>query len=73
MGQLVVDASIVMAWLFDDEEPRADGVLGRIAEAGPSGSAPAPLEAAREGPPSTNRRSWSNKPAADLYGVSTLT
>ena len=35
MSRLVVDASIVMAWLFDDEEePRADGVLEHLKEAG---------------------------------------
>ena len=33
MSGLVVDASVVMAWLFDDEdEPRADKVLERLAE-----------------------------------------
>ena len=35
MSGLVVDASIVMAWLFDDEEePRADGVLELLKEDG---------------------------------------
>ena len=35
MSGLVVDASVVMAWLFDDEdEPRADKVLERLAEEG---------------------------------------
>lgn len=35
MSGLVVDASIVMAWLFDDEEePRADLALERLAEEG---------------------------------------
>lgn len=35
MSGLVVDASIVIAWLFDDEEePRADVVLERLAEDG---------------------------------------
>lgn len=35
MSGLVVDASVVMAWLFDDEdEPRADRVLERLAEEG---------------------------------------
>ncbi|MCY3802618.1 MAG: type II toxin-antitoxin system VapC family toxin [Chloroflexi bacterium] len=35
MSGLVVDASIVVAWLFDDEdEPRADRVLEQLAEDG---------------------------------------
>ena len=35
MSGLVVDASVVMAWLFDDEEnPRADRVLELLAEDG---------------------------------------
>ncbi len=35
MTGLVVDASVVMAWLFDDEdEPRADKVLEHLAEEG---------------------------------------
>ena len=35
MSGLVVDASIVVAWLFDDEdEPRADRVLDQLAEGG---------------------------------------
>ncbi len=35
MSGLVVDASVVMAWLFDDEdEPRADRALERLAEEG---------------------------------------
>ena len=35
MSGLVVDASVVMAWLFDDEEePRADRVLELLIEAG---------------------------------------
>ncbi len=35
MSGLVVDASVVMAWLFDDEEnPRADSVLELLAEDG---------------------------------------
>ena len=35
MSGLVVDASVVVAWLFDDEEePRADSVLERLKEAG---------------------------------------
>lgn len=35
MSGLVVDALVVMAWLFDDEdEPRADKVLERLAEEG---------------------------------------
>ena len=33
MSGLVVDASVVVAWLFDDEdEPRADRVLDRLVE-----------------------------------------
>lgn len=33
MSGLVVDASVVVAWLFDDEEaPRADGVLDLLEE-----------------------------------------
>jgi predicted nucleic acid-binding protein len=35
MSGLVVDASVVVAWLFDDEEePRADRVLERLEEDG---------------------------------------
>ena len=35
MSGLVVDASIVLAWLFDDEEePRAERVLEQLAEDG---------------------------------------
>ena len=35
MSGLVVDASVVVAWLFDDEdEPRADRVLEQLAEDG---------------------------------------
>ena len=35
MSGLVVDASVVIAWLFDDEdEPRADNVLEHLAEEG---------------------------------------
>ena len=35
MSGLVVDASVVVAWLFDDEdEPRADGVLEQLIEDG---------------------------------------
>ena len=35
MSGLVVDASVVIAWLFDDEkEPRADKVLEQLAEEG---------------------------------------
>lgn len=35
MSGLVVDASVVIAWLFDDEEePRADLVLERLVEEG---------------------------------------
>ncbi len=35
MSVLVVDASVVMAWLFDDEEePRADSVLELLEEDG---------------------------------------
>ena len=35
MTGLVVDASVVIAWLFDDEEkPRADGVLELLKEDG---------------------------------------
>ena len=35
MSGLVVDASVVMAWLFDDEEePRADSVLELLEENG---------------------------------------
>ena len=35
MSGLVVDASVVLAWLFDDEEePRADRVLERLVEDG---------------------------------------
>ena len=35
MNGLVVDASVVMAWLFDDEDdPRADGALDRLIEEG---------------------------------------
>ena len=35
MSRLVVDASVVLAWLFDDEEePRADKVLAQLAENG---------------------------------------
>ena len=35
MSRLVVDASVVLAWLFDDEnEPRADRVLKRLEEDG---------------------------------------
>ena len=35
MSGLVVDASVVVAWLFDDEdEPRADRVLKRLEEEG---------------------------------------
>ena len=35
MSGLVVDASVVLAWLFDDEnEPRADRVLKRLEEDG---------------------------------------
>ena len=35
MSGLVVDASVVMAWLFDDEEePRADSVLELLEEDG---------------------------------------
>ena len=35
MSGLVVDASVVVAWLFDDEdEPRADKALERLAEDG---------------------------------------
>ena len=35
MSGLVVDASVVVAWLFDDEdEPRADRVLAQLAEEG---------------------------------------
>ena len=35
MSGLVVDASVVVAWLFDDEdEPRADRVLDRLVEEG---------------------------------------
>ena len=33
MSGLVVDASVVIAWLFDDEdEPRADKVLEQLAD-----------------------------------------
>ena len=35
MSGLVVDASVVVAWLFDDEdEPRADRVLAQLGEEG---------------------------------------
>lgn len=35
MSGLVVDASIVLAWLYDDEnQPRAEGVLERLKEDG---------------------------------------
>lgn len=35
MSGLVVDASVVVAWLFDDEdEPRADRVLRQLVEGG---------------------------------------
>ena len=35
MTGMVVDASVVIAWLFDDEEePRSDRVLKRLGEAG---------------------------------------
>ena len=35
MSRLVIDASVVVAWLFDDEhEPRADRVLERLEEDG---------------------------------------
>ncbi len=35
MSGLVVDASVVVAWLFDDEEdPRADKVLAQLADNG---------------------------------------
>ena len=35
MSGLVVDASVVMAWLFDDEDdPRADWALDRLVEEG---------------------------------------
>lgn len=35
MSILVVDASLTMAWLLDDEtDPRADQVFGRLAESG---------------------------------------
>ena len=35
MSGLVVDASVVVAWLFDDEDdPRADRVLAQLAEEG---------------------------------------
>ena len=35
MSGLVVDASVVVAWLFDDEdEPRADRLLGQLVEDG---------------------------------------
>ena len=35
MSGLVVDASVVVAWIFDDEdEPRADRVLGQLVEHG---------------------------------------
>ena len=35
MSGLVVDASVVVAWLFDDEdEPRGDGVLDQLVEDG---------------------------------------
>lgn len=35
MSGLVIDASVVIAWLFDDEkEPRADKVLEQLAEEG---------------------------------------
>lgn len=35
MSGLVVDASVVVAWLFDDEdEPRADRALAQLAEDG---------------------------------------
>ena len=35
MSGLVIDASVVVAWLFDDEgEPRADGALERLEEDG---------------------------------------
>lgn len=35
MTGMVVDASVVIAWLFDDEgEPRADRVLEQLAESG---------------------------------------
>lgn len=35
MSGLVVDASVVMAWLFDDEDdPRADAALDRLVEEG---------------------------------------
>ena len=35
MSGLVVDASVVVAWLFDDEdEPRADRMLGQLVEDG---------------------------------------
>ena len=35
MSRLVVDASVVVAWLFDDEEePRADRVLEQLKEDG---------------------------------------
>ena len=38
MNALVVDASVVMAWLFDDEdEPRADRALDRLVEEGALG------------------------------------
>ena len=36
MSGLVVDASVVIAWLFDDEEePRADSLLALLEEDGP--------------------------------------
>ena len=34
MSGLVVHASVVVAWLFEDEEPRADRALERIEEDG---------------------------------------
>ena len=35
MSGLVIDASVVVAWLFDDEnEPRADRVLDQLVEEG---------------------------------------
>ena len=35
MSSLVIDASVVVAWFFDNEdEPRADRVLNRLAENG---------------------------------------
>ena len=35
MSGLVVDASVVVAWLFDDEDdPRADKVLAQLADNG---------------------------------------